>query len=162
MNVTIRQADEKDFLAIAQFTASCKPLEPYPAHLYKIMLRYCGNTAFLALAEGRIVGFQMGFLSQRRSGTYFLWQIGVSPSMQKQGIASRILRQAERCLRNSGVKRIEVTIDPENVPSQKLFERAGYTNVSRQEGKTATVEGNIAVKDYYAPGRHFMLYEKML
>lgn len=162
MNVTIRQADEKDFLAIAQFTASCKPLEPYPAHLYKIMLRYCGDTAFLALTRDRIVGFQMGFLSQRHPGTYFLWQIGVSPSMQEQGIASRILSHAERCLRNLHVERIEVTIDPENLPSQKLFERAGYTNISQQEGETAMVNENLAVKDYYASGRHFMLYEKML
>lgn len=162
MKLTIRNASENEFLNIYEFVSHCKPLENYAKHFYKIILRYFGNTCFLVEYESKIVGFLMGFISQVHEGTYFLWQIGIDPSMQGKGIGSYLLKNVENKLRERGCKRIEVTIDPENIPSSKLFERAGYNNISHKEGKIVEVKGNIAVEDYYSPGRHFMLYEKYL
>jgi len=160
--IRIREAGEKDFLEVHKFVSDCKPLENYAEHFYKIMLRYFGSTCLIAEYENSIVGFLMGFRSQNQEGTYFFWQIGVSPKMQGMGIGPLLLEKAEAKCRQTGCKRIELTIDPENSHSQKLFESAGYRNISRKEGETTTVAGNIAVKDYYRPGRHFMLYEKRL
>jgi ribosomal protein S18 acetylase RimI-like enzyme len=126
------------------------------------MLRYFGNTCFIAEYENNIIGYLMGVISQTRESTYFLWQIGISSSMQGKGIGRLLLESAENKVRGIGLKRIEVTIDPENIPSQKLFESMGFNNISYKEGETVRVNGNIAVKDYYRPGRHFMLYEKWL
>ena len=55
-----------------------------------------------------------------------------------------------------------MTIDPDNLPSQKLFEKMGYENISERVGKTIEVQGKIAVQDYYKPGRHFMVFEKLI
>jgi len=68
----------------------------------------------------------------------------------------------ENELRKLEFNRIEVTIDPVNLPSRKLFEKMGYQNISERVGKTIEVNGNIAVQDYYKPGRHFMVYEKWI
>jgi hypothetical protein len=38
----------------------------------------------------------------------------------------------------------------------------GYQNISESVGKTIEVNGNIAVRDYYKPERHFMVYEKWI
>ncbi len=161
-SIRIREANEKDFLEVYKFVSGCKPLENYFEHFYKIMLRYFGSTCFIAEQGNKIAGFLMGFRSQNHGGTYFLWQIGVGPELQERGIGHLLLEKAEAACRQAGCKRIELTIDPENRNSQKLFESAGYANISREEGETTTVAGNIAVKDYYRPGRHFMLYEKRL
>lgn len=158
----IRKATQEDFLKVHQFTAGCPPMENYPEHVYKIILRYFGDCCFVAEENGQIIGFAMGIVPQSFPGTFFLWEIGVAPSYQGQGIGRKLVREVETELRKLEFKRIEVTIDPVNLPSQKLFEKMGYQNISERVGKTIEVEGNLAVQDYYKPGRHFMVYEKWI
>ncbi|MDA3792345.1 MAG: GNAT family N-acetyltransferase [Elusimicrobia bacterium] len=160
--MTIRNVNEKEFLKVYKFVSHCKPLENYAEHLYKIILRYFNDTCFIVEQESEIIGFLMGFISQVHESTYFLWQIGISNSMQGKGIGGDLLEHAENKLSERGCKRIEVTIDPKNISSSKLFERMGYINISYKKEKMVKVNGNIAVKDYYSPGKHFMLYEKYL
>lgn len=160
--INIKNVFQKDFLKVYSFVKDCKPLKPYAEHFYKIILRYFGNTCYIAEYKNDLVGFVMGFFSQTQNNTYFLWQIGVHPSMQGKGVGEFLLKKIENRLMENGCKRIELTIDPENYPSQNLFEKSGYHNVSNQEGETLYVKGNKAVKDYYKPGRHFMVYEKRL
>ncbi|GFO95961.1 N-acetyltransferase GCN5 [groundwater metagenome] len=158
----IRKATQEDFLSVHKFTAGCPPMENYPEHVYKIILRYFGDYCFVAEENEHIIGFAMGIVPQSFPGTFFLWQIGITPSRQGQGIGGKLVREIENELKKLEFKRIEVTIDPVNLPSQKLFEKMGYQNISDRVGKTIEVEGNIAVQDYYKPGRHFMVYEKWI
>lgn len=158
----IRKATEEDFLKVHGFTAGIPPLENYPEHVYKIILRYFGDCCFIAEDEGQIVGFVMGVVPQRFRETYFLWQIGVAPPSQGKGIGKKLLGEVEKEVKKKGLRRIEVTIDPLNLPSLKLFEKTEYRNISEKAGETIEVEGKTAVKDYYKPGRHFMLYEKVI
>lgn len=158
----IRKVVQDDFLKVHQFTAGCPPMENYPEHVYKIILRYFGDYCFIAEENGQIIGFAMGIVPQSFPGTYFLWQIGVTPSHQGQSIGGKLVREVENELKKLGFKRIEVTIDPVNLPSQKLFKKMGFQNISEKVGKTIEVQGKLAVQDYYKPGRHFMVYEKRI
>jgi L-2,4-diaminobutyric acid acetyltransferase len=158
----VRRAKESEFLDVYRFVCGCAPLERYYEHFYKIMLRYFGNSSFIAEDDGAMVGFVMLLPSGAQEGTYFLWQIGVSAAMQGLGLGKMLLHWAEEEVKKLGGRRIEVTVDPENSPSRRIFEAMGYENISRKEGKTVVVNGNEAVKDYYKPGRHFMLYEKQI
>ncbi|NJD77308.1 MAG: GNAT family N-acetyltransferase [Candidatus Methanoperedens sp.] len=158
----IRTATQEDFLEIHKFTAVCLPSENYPEHVYKIILRYFGDYCFIGEENGQILGFVMGIVPQSFPGTCFLWQIGVNPPHQGKGIGKKLLREVEEKLEKKGFTRIEATIDPVNIPSQKLFEKMGFKNISEKIGKTIEVEGNLAVQDYYKPGRHFMVYEKRI
>jgi phosphoribosylamine--glycine ligase len=161
--ILFRKADENDFLEVFDFIANCPPLESYAEHVYKILLRYFGNSCFISQWRGRIVGFVLGFISQtHKPATYFLWQIGVAPYMQGVGLGKQLLETVENGVAKLGVQRIELTIDPENISSRLLFEKNGYRNISKKEGATVTVDSLTAVKDYYKPGRHFMLYEKIV
>ena len=160
MKVTIRKVKEEEFLNVYEFVSRCNLLENYAEHFYKIMLRYFGNSCFIADYNGGIVGFVLGFVSQIHDKTYFLWQVGIDKSVRREGIGKMLLETAEKEMRKLGCNRIELTIDPKNIPSKRLFEKMGYINVSSKEGKLIKVMENTAVKDYYKPGRHFMLYEK--
>lgn len=158
-----RTANGCDFLDVYDFVSGCPPLENYAEHVYKILFRYFGNSCIIAEVRDRVVGFVLGVISQTQAPrTYFLWQIGVAPFMQGTGLGTRLLEYVEAHVNDLGCERIEATIDPVNIPSQKLFEKSEYRNISKEEGKTVKVKGNIAVKDYYKPGRHFMLYEKKI
>jgi len=160
--VRIRKATQEDFLSVHQFTAGCPPLENYPEHVYKIILRYFGDYCFIAEENSQIIGFAMGIVPQTFPGTYFLWQIGITPSYQGKGIGGKLVREVENEMRKLKFKRIEVTIDPVNLSSKKLFEKMEYQNISEGVGKTIEVDGNLAVQDYYKPERHFMVYEKLI
>lgn len=158
----IRNADENDFLNVYNFVSRCKPLENYSEHFYKIMLRYFGNSCFIAEFNEEIVGFVMGFRSQVDNDKFFLWQIGVFSYHRGKEIGKMLLDEFEKAGKNLGCKKVEVTVDPKNIPSQKLFEKNGYLNISSREGDIVEVLGITAVKDYYKPGRHFILYEKKI
>jgi diaminobutyrate acetyltransferase len=161
-DLKIRSARENEFLEIHKFVSLCKPLESYAEHFYKIVLRYFGDTCYVAEQDGQITGFILGFFSQQDPETYFLWQIGVHPEKQGEGIGKQLLQYAEKQLQKKSIHRIELTIDPENTASKKLFEQNGYQNSSFNAGSVISVNGMIAIKDYYSPGRHFMLYDKHL
>ncbi|HEY9246625.1 MAG TPA: GNAT family N-acetyltransferase [Candidatus Methanoperedens sp.] len=158
----IRRAAQEDFLKVHRFTAECLPSETYPEHVYKIILRYFGDCCFICEENDSIVGSVMGIVPLNFPGTYFLWQIGVSPLHQGKGIGKKLLMKVEEELKRMKFTRIEATIDPVNLASQKLFLKMGYKNISEKVGKTIKVEGKAAVQDYYNPGRHFMVYEKQI
>jgi diaminobutyrate acetyltransferase len=160
--LSLRTAREEEFLDLQGFVAGCPPLEAYPQHVYKILLRYFGSCSFVAERGDRMVGFVMGMPSHRHPGTWFLWQIGVAADQQGTGLGKRLLRHVEAEIGRLGFDRIEVTVDPMNAPSRRLFEALGYTNISSREGSTLEVNGHPAVKDYYRPGRHFMVFENKL
>jgi len=157
-----RLAREEDAESVHDFAAGCPPLEAYPLHQYKILLRYFGGCSFLASRGGRIEAFEMGLPSHSHPGTYFLWQIGVAPESRGKRLAGRLLEHVEAEVRKMGYERIEVTVDPMNVPSIRLFEAAAYQNISRREGESIEAEGRNAVRDHYGPDRHFLLFEKSL
>ncbi|MFO8020069.1 MAG: phosphoribosylamine--glycine ligase [Promethearchaeia archaeon] len=161
--LNFRTVNESEYIKIHDFVEGIRILECYPVHVYRILFRYCANTCFVAEdSNNNIIAILWGIQSQKDEKTFFFWQIGVASEYQGMGIGTRLLDKLENHLQQYGLSRIEVTVDPENSPSHKLFEKAGYTNISSKEGKTIEVKGKTAIKDYYKPGRHFILYEKNL
>jgi phosphoribosylamine--glycine ligase len=160
--IAVRSPNETEFMRIHRFVKSCDRMEKYPEHLYRIVLRYHGDVCFVAESKGRIVGFVMGMRSEREPEKIFIWEIGVNRKMRGQGVATRLLNAMESKALDMGCRRMEATIDPANRASYSLFEKLGYINVSKGEGETLKVGGKTAVKDYYRPRRHFIVYEKKL
>jgi diaminobutyrate acetyltransferase len=158
----IKKTKEDDYLKVYKFVSVCKPLENYSEHFYKIILRYFSDSCFIAEFKKDIVGFVMGFKSQVDKKKFFIWQIGVFSKYKGKEIGKKLLDKIEKTAKELGCKLMELTVDPENIPSQRFFEKNGYINVSSKEGKIIEVMGNTAVKDYYKPGRHFILFQKEL
>ena len=91
----------------------------------------------------------------------FYWNVPVDKNNNNGSWWDNLSNKADE-LKNSGFTRIEITIDPANISSKKLFESMGFRNISEKIGDTINVQGNIAIRDYYRPGGHFMLFEKNL
>ena len=160
--INIRNPKESEFEKIYNFVSRCKPLESYGDHFYRIMLRYFNNTCLIAEEENNILGFILGVISQTDPKSYFLWQIGVNPEVQGQGIGRKMLEHIEIELKRKNINRIELTIDPENKASQKLFEKNGYSIISKPQEETFVVQDRTALRDYYGKDRHFFMYEKII
>jgi CelD/BcsL family acetyltransferase involved in cellulose biosynthesis/GNAT superfamily N-acetyltransferase len=56
----------------------------------------------------------------------FLWAIRVFPSLQRRGIGTRLVGAAERALIARGYAYCDLSIEPENLGAQRLYERLGY------------------------------------
>lgn len=158
----IREVKESDFLKIHELAKTCRPLEAYPAHIYKIIFRYFKKICLVAEEKKQIIGFITGLISGDSQDICFAWQVGVNPKIQAKGLGSKLLAAFEDKVRERGCCRIELTVDPKNIPSRKLFEKFGYTNISRKEKNSLEIDGVQVGKDFYGPGRHFVIYEKDL
>ncbi len=158
----IRNPEENEFMKIYEFVSNCKPLENYEEHFYRIMLRYFSKNCLLAEVNDHMAGFILGFISQNEPKKFFIWQVGVNPNIQGKGIGSRLVEGIEKKALDSGSERSELTVDPENTPSQKLFEKLGYSNISDKDNDTVIVNNKKSAKDFYKPGRHFIIYSKEL
>ncbi len=114
-----------------------KDLGPcYPARLYKVEAKI-GGTPLIALKEGIVVGFLLGFAAYDREGPYIWSQImGVHPSFQGKGIATALkMRQKEVAIERN-IKRIEWTFDP-------LEARNALFNLSKLGAKGIKYEKDI-------------------
>lgn len=72
---------------------------------------------------------------------HFVIGINISPSFRGQGISSRILTAACRSFFNENDSTVDAYIRPSNIPSIKLFERAGFRFLEEAE-----INGNRALK----------------
>ena len=97
----------------------------------------------VAETEGRPVGFAMLSLETDEAD---LVAIAVTPSMQRRGIARRLLEHVEEQV-HSGP--ITLTVAEDNLPARRLFESAGFSVVADESGRYPG--GQRSVRMYKKP-----------
>ncbi len=89
----------------------------------------------LAVANGRPVG-RLGIDFQRKAaeGVVHLWALSVLPALQRHGIGTAMMREAELHIaaapRDATV--VEVGVDEWNHEAAKLYRRLGYTDAGTE------------------------------
>jgi len=95
--------------------------------------RQQGSLLHLAIADADTDGYQgeiVLFLRTPEAAEIDLGEIAyvISPSARGRGIASAAVELlSEWAFRRLGVKRLQLSIHPDNVASQRVAEKAGYT-----------------------------------
>ena len=90
---------------------------------YLMLCRYFSDTCVLAENERIIQGFVTGFCPPDPPNTVFVWQIAVEASCRGQGLALTLLRELLKRPACAGVRHLETTNTPSNIPSKALFTR---------------------------------------
>ena len=89
---------------------------------------------FLVAEErGRIVGSVMGAWDGRRGWIYHL---GVRPSDQRRGVATKLVKEVESRMRKKGVLKVDALIFAWNNTSIAFFSRSGYRIADMEAQKT--------------------------
>lgn len=85
--------------------------------------------AFVAVAEGRPVGFVTVALDAFNEGMGVIEIIGVDPEFQRRGIASRLTERALDHMRRCGMDIAAVGTggDPGHAPARAAYESLGFT-----------------------------------
>jgi ribosomal protein S18 acetylase RimI-like enzyme len=82
--------------------------------------------SFKAEAEGRICGFLIGEIQRwKKSNVYYLKEMCVTTSMQRQGIGKAMMDQLERILQEEHVSQIYLVTQRNGVPS-KFYSRLEF------------------------------------
>src|SRR5690606_14982952 len=79
------------------------------------------------------VGFITGYRRPDSPGTLFIWQVAVSDTHRRQGLARRMLDHLVARPVPEGVNTLEATVTPANLPSTRLF-----TSFAKAQGADLT------------------------
>jgi ribosomal protein S18 acetylase RimI-like enzyme len=93
----------------------------------------------LALVNGRPVG-RLGIDYRRKAeeGIVHLWAFGVLPALQRLGIGTALMREAERLIASAprAATRIEIGVEEGNDEAAKLYRRLGYRDAGVERGRS--------------------------
>jgi L-2,4-diaminobutyric acid acetyltransferase len=89
-------------------------------YFYLIFSDQFADTSIVARSDNDVVGFVCGFRPPQRPEALFIWQIAVAPSQRRRNIGHDMLRELMIRLCD-GVRYLEATVTPSNLPSQRMF-----------------------------------------
>lgn len=98
---------------------------------------------FVGSIDGDVVGAAEIIRSMAESELY-MEGFYIRPEYQGRGHGAALLAGVRQQLAGAGFKRLLATVDPANRAGCRLYDRAGFTQVSH-------------LPDYYGPGRHRLL-----
>lgn len=89
------------------------------SYAYLLFCRDFAVTSRVAVRDGEVVGFVLGYLRPEARDRLFIWQIAVDEEMRGHRIAARMLDALITDL--PAVRWVETTITDDNAASQRLF-----------------------------------------
>ncbi len=104
----------------------------------RVLFAKQADAVLLALIEGRIVGSVIAVFDGWRGN---INRLAVAPELKRQGIATRLMAEAERRLSAQGAKRLAAAVDSERMESVLFWEAMA------SKGWTASHPGVRYVKD---------------
>ena len=118
--IRIRPADVTDAVAAHDIVMTSGALEPNSGYAYALAFREFGDTCRVAIRDGAVVGFVLGFVPPTRTDTVFVWQIGVREDARGIGVGHALL-EALTSDRAEPFAYLEATVAPSNTTSRALF-----------------------------------------
>jgi len=74
-------------------------------------------------SDGKIIGTLLGGWDGRRG---WIHHLGVLPSHQRSGVATKLVKEVERRMKRKGVVKVSALVYESNDRSLKFFEKMGY------------------------------------
>ncbi|MDQ3559143.1 MAG: GNAT family N-acetyltransferase [Pseudomonadota bacterium] len=91
-------------------------------------------SAYLLVAHaGRTLLGYVLVLTRRGSRSARLYSLAVAPEAQGIGLGLKLLAEAEAVAQARGAVRLLLEVRTDNEPAVRLYERAGYSQLARQE-----------------------------
>lgn len=120
-DVVFRAPNPDEGGAIWRLVRDTGTLDLNSSYLYLLLARDFADTCIVAVRDGELLGFASGYRRPVDPTVIFLWQIGIAPTAQGQGLGKRLL---SNFLNQTGALTadwLETTIAPDNAASEALF-----------------------------------------
>lgn len=119
--IEVRHPTKADASAIWRFVRESDILDTNSCYAYLLLCQDFARTCVVAVDDGRLVGFTLGYVPPQRPDVAFVWQVAVSPEARGRGLGRQLLREwlsTEGCRH---ARFLEATVTPSNGPSRRLF-----------------------------------------
>jgi len=158
--VSIRNAEERDFLDIMRVAANCAPIPVERDSIYHCFTKYFANTCFVAERYGVVVGFVLGWISQVDDAAAYVHNVCVTPDMRKKKIAADLYDRFIEAVKARGCEKVLLIINPKNRISLCFHQALGFQIC--EEGEGIDIDGVRAVKNYNGPDKHMVVMYKTI
>ena len=123
--------------------------------LSKIFFIHFRNSSFVAIKDGKIIGFLVGFMSQSNHGEAYIQLAGVDPSIRKQGVGKALYQEFYNVCKMSSVSLVTSCTSTINKLSIEFHKKMGFEIL-----KGDFVENGYEVaRDYLGFGNHKVLFK---
>ena len=160
-DLKIRNALEKDFVAIAELAEDCSPMETERNSIYHIFTKFFKSTSLVAeLPSGEIVGFLLGFISQENHEEAYIHMLGIDSKVRRRGIGKELIEKILDIFTLKGCKKVSLITKPINWNSISFYRKLGFLEDKSQN--TINIMGAPAVRNYDGMGEHMVVFYKLL
>ena len=123
-SIRFRPARPTDGAALWHLVRATGTLEANSAYFYVLFATDFGATCLVAeRTDGTLAGAVIGYHPPTQPETAFVWQVGVVPEAQGQGLGLRLLRHWWALPANAGCRWLTATVADDNTASRALFQR---------------------------------------
>ena len=133
-----RSALPADGEALWRLVKAAGTLELNSAYFYLLFATDFGRTCLIAEEAGEVVGAVIGYQPPEQADTAFVWQVGLLPRLQGQGLGVEMLKQWITLPANRSCRWVTATVADDNAASQALFRR-----FARQSGTECHVQAHF-------------------
>jgi L-2,4-diaminobutyric acid acetyltransferase len=144
-----RSPDRRDASKIWELVNQSGVLDLNSPYAYLLLCSDFQDTCLVVSINNSIVGFVTGYRLPRDPNTLFIWQIGVSPEVKRQGVGKKLLCELVRRCGSNKITAVEATIAPSNVVSRSLFKSVAN---SLKAPLKEIPEGSFGVSDFPTEG----------
>ncbi len=160
-NLKIRNAQEEDFIAIAELAEDCSPMETERNSIYHIFTKFFKSTSLVAeLPSGEMAGFLLGFISQENPEEAYIHLLGIDSKFRRRGIGKELIEKYLDILTLKGCKKVSLITKPINWNSISFYRKLGFLEDKSQD--TINIMGVTAIRNYNGMGEHMAVFYKLL
>lgn len=145
-DVVVRPAEPGDLDALVALEERVFPTDRLDRRNFRHQLRSPTITLLVAARGGDLLGYAT---VMRRRGSRLAHLASIAVAESGRGLGARLLQAAEAEALRAGCDRIRLEVRADNVPAQRLYDRAGYHRFATERG-------------YYEDGADAHRYERPL
>ena len=144
----VRKAGTQDLPSLTRLEEECFGIERFSENTLMAFLMRDDAFALVAEEDGEVLGAALCLCSDSRAEGRVA-SMAVLGQMRRKGIATFMLREAERSFEKRGARTFGLEVDVANEPAIALYLKHGYSL-------------RAIIRDYYGIGRHAYVMEKIL
>ncbi|MBO9700120.1 MAG: GNAT family N-acetyltransferase [Sporocytophaga sp.] len=159
MEITFRNISDDDYPYVISNLNSWWDGRAMVNMLPRLFFKYFKETGFVAIADGKVLGFIIGFFSQDDHRDAYVHFVGVDPGYRNYKIGKRLYDFFVERVQGAGVEKIFCVTSPFNKNSIAFHKRIGFEIMP---GSNKTVDGVDFFSDYDGNGEDRVLFVKYL
>ncbi len=130
--VSIREAQASDIAALVELEGRAFLSDRLTRRRFAALAKSPSASLLVADAGEALLGYVL-VLTRRGSRSARLYSLAVAPEAQGGGLGLKLLSAAEAAAEARGAGRLRLEVRTDNEPAVRLYERAGYSQLARQE-----------------------------